>query len=113
MKRSRKSNVNEGGQDDEAADGAESANPEASAAGGSSSLPRLAPAPSQEEMTSSFRIQTGSNGSANEKENKDSEVSDRGSHNPEPSTRDRAEDAAPEKSTTPMDMDTKETKEES
>ncbi|PLB47868.1 hypothetical protein P170DRAFT_385837 [Aspergillus steynii IBT 23096] len=111
VKRSRKSNVNEGGQDDEA-DGPDGANPDAPGAGGSSSLPRLAPAPSQEEMTSSFRIQTGSNGS-NEKENKDSDASDRGSHNPESGSRDRAEDAGPEKSTTPMDMDAKEPKEES
>lgn len=64
-------------------------------------------------MTSSFRIQTGSNGSANEKEAKDSDASDRGSHNPEPASRERVEDAGPEKSTTPMDMDSKEPKEES
>lgn len=37
----------------------------------SMSLPRLAPAPSQEEMTSSFRIQTGSNGSAAHDHNRD------------------------------------------
>ncbi|KAK1139502.1 non-histone protein [Aspergillus melleus] len=117
VKRSRKSNVNDG-QDDDGPDGPDGTNPDAPAAGGgSSSLPRLAPAPSQEEMTSSFRIQTGSNGSANEKENKDSDASDRGSHNPEPAgARDRAEDTAggrAEQSTTPMDMDAKEPKEES
>ena len=80
---------------------------ESGAAGGasSSSLPRLAPAPSQEEMTSSFRIQTGSNGSAHDKDS-----SDRGSNNPE-SAEPRGE-AAEEEETTPMDMDAKEPKEE-
>ncbi|KAI9042875.1 uncharacterized protein KD926_004941 [Aspergillus affinis] len=119
VKRSRKSNVNDGQDDDgpDGPDGPDGANPDAPGAGGggSSSLPRLAPAPSQEEMTSSFRIQTGSNGSANEKENKDSDASDRGSHNPEPAgAGDTAEEAGgPEQSTTPMDMDSKEPKEES
>ncbi|PWY71642.1 mitochondrial carrier [Aspergillus heteromorphus CBS 117.55] len=61
-------------------------------------LPRLAPAPSQEDMTSSFRIQTGSNGSPVH----DKEGSDRGSNQPESG---RAGEAAAEKSTTPMDMD--------
>ncbi|PYH91357.1 hypothetical protein BO71DRAFT_401456 [Aspergillus ellipticus CBS 707.79] len=109
VKRSRKSNMpTEPGAEDEAGNaannGTENANAQDSgdgaAAGG---LPRLAPAPSQDDMTSSFRIQPGSNGSPA----RDQEGSDRGSHQPESG---RADDAG-EKSTTPMDMD-KEMKEE-
>ncbi|PYI08279.1 hypothetical protein BO78DRAFT_365347 [Aspergillus sclerotiicarbonarius CBS 121057] len=114
VKRSRKSNLpNEGGMEDEPANNNAGSKDkesnkdatESGAAGGasSSSLPRLAPAPSQEEMTSSFRIQTGSNGSTHDKE------SDRGSHNPE-SAEQRGDGV--EEETTPMDMDAKEPKEE-
>ncbi|OXV09706.1 hypothetical protein Egran_02522 [Elaphomyces granulatus] len=56
VKRSRKSTLP---MDDENANNAESAT-----AGGLSSLPPLAPAPSQEQMTSSFRVRTGSSSSA-------------------------------------------------
>ncbi|KAA8650730.1 uncharacterized protein ATNIH1004_003418 [Aspergillus tanneri] len=111
VKRSRKSNINvEPGQEDDAASTINA--PDAPGAG-SSSLPRLAPAPSQNELTSSFRIQHGSNGSANDKENNDSNASDRGSNNPESAPMEMAADPAAEKSTTPMDMDMKEPKEES
>jgi len=65
-------------------------------------LPRLAPAPSQQDLTSSFRLQTGTNGSPHE-----------GEHTPSQDNR----DGQPEQSqtegnegTTPMDMDTKEPK---
>ncbi|RAK97201.1 uncharacterized protein BO80DRAFT_415082 [Aspergillus ibericus CBS 121593] len=115
VKRSRKSNLpNDNGLEDDLGNNStgnkEKENnkdaTESGAAGGasSSSLPRLAPAPSQEEMTSSFRIQTGSNGSVHDKES-----SDRGSHNPE-SVEQRGDGVEDE--TTPMDMDAKEPKEE-
>ncbi|PWY89378.1 hypothetical protein BO94DRAFT_514632 [Aspergillus sclerotioniger CBS 115572] len=115
VKRSRKSNLpNDAGLEDEPANNntgnkdkeSNKDVTESGAAGGasSSSLPRLAPAPSQEEMTSSFRIQTGRNGSAHDKDS-----SDRGSNNPE-SAEQRGD--AVEDETTPMDMDAKEPKEE-
>ncbi|KAL4785210.1 hypothetical protein BJX76DRAFT_325416 [Aspergillus varians] len=106
VKRSRKSNLNI--EDDDLP--ASGTTPEASGPGASSSWPRLAPAPSQEEMTSSFRIQQG-NGSGPEKETPN--PSDREGENRDIS-RDRAVDPSAENSTTPMDLDdTKELKEES
>ncbi|KAE8350106.1 hypothetical protein BDV28DRAFT_151261 [Aspergillus coremiiformis] len=110
VKRSRKSNVNETGAEE---DGAPANNaPESSSAAGSSSLPRLAPAPSQEEMTSSFRIQAG-NGSVHDKENTIGSGSDRGSQHPESGSREPGRADASVEPTTPMDMDAKESKEES
>ncbi|KNG80644.1 hypothetical protein ANOM_010848 [Aspergillus nomiae NRRL 13137] len=111
VKRSRKSNVGDG-VDDDAAPSANNA-PESSSAAGSASLPRLAPAPSQEDMTSSFRIQAG-NGSAQDKENNTGSGSDRGgSQNPESGSREPGQGEVSVEPTTPMDMDTKEPKEES
>ncbi|KAL4876071.1 hypothetical protein BJY04DRAFT_200540 [Aspergillus karnatakaensis] len=105
VKRSRKSNINL--EDDEIP--AAGTTPEASVTGGSSAWPRLAPAPSQEEMTSSFRIHHG-NGSGPEKDTP--HPSDREGENigvP----RERAADLSVEDSATPMDLDTKVLKEES
>lgn len=111
VKRSRKSNVGDGA-DDDAAPSANNA-PESSSAAGSASLPRLAPAPSQEDMTSSFRIQAG-NGSAQDKENNTGSGSDRGgSQNPESGSREPGQGEVSVEPTTPMDMDTKESKEDS
>ncbi|KAI9934900.1 hypothetical protein ASPWEDRAFT_659662 [Aspergillus wentii DTO 134E9] len=105
VKRSRKSNINDGMDDEPGAD----VGPDSSRAG-SASLPRLAPAPTQEEMTSTFRIQPGNNGSGNERDSHRPEEQE----NPEALSRNGAEHhPAPEPSTTPMDMDTKEPKEES
>ena len=61
-------------------------------------LPRLAPAPTQESLTHSFRVQTGSGGSADQT----------------PVAGDGAVEAevGPETGTTPMDMDKEEVKEE-
>ncbi|RHZ51334.1 uncharacterized protein CDV56_104127 [Aspergillus thermomutatus] len=103
VKRSRKSNIGDVGLDEEPST---SAPPEGSAAD-PSGLPRLAPAPTQEEMTSTFRIRTGSNGAVHEGENSHA-TSERGSQNPESGAADRAK----ELSTTPMDVD-KAPKEES
>ncbi|KAL4910131.1 hypothetical protein BDW74DRAFT_48588 [Aspergillus multicolor] len=103
VKRSRKSNFNL--DDDDMAVGI---TPEASGPG-SSAWPRLAPAPSQEEMTSSFRIQQG-NGSGQEKETP--LPSDREGENRYVSG-ERAIDHSAENSATPMDLDTKVLKEES
>ncbi|KAE8148450.1 hypothetical protein BDV25DRAFT_158258 [Aspergillus avenaceus] len=108
VKRSRKSNINDAGDDDTA--------PPPSGNGDGSSLPRLAPAPSQDDLTSSFRIQAG-NGSAQEKDEKEQigSGSDRGSQAPEesgPKEKETGEDVSAEP-TTPMDMDVKEPKEES
>ncbi|KAE8362842.1 mitochondrial carrier domain-containing protein [Aspergillus caelatus] len=111
VKRSRKSNVGDG-VDDDAAPSANNA-PESSSAAGSASLPRLAPAPSQEDMTSSFRIQAG-NDSAQDKENNTGSGSDRGgSQNPESGSREPGQGEVSVEPTTPMDMDTKESKEDS
>ncbi|OQE16288.1 hypothetical protein PENFLA_c028G04828 [Penicillium flavigenum] len=94
VKRSRKSNGPgiDGPDDDLPAQDAqpESADPAAAA------LPRLAPAPTQESLTHSFRVQTGSGGSADQ-------------------TADQtpaAAEAGPESGTTPMDVDKEEVKEE-
>ncbi|KAJ5519416.1 hypothetical protein N7453_001838 [Penicillium expansum] len=89
VKRSRKSNApGIDGQDDDlpAQDGhPESADPAGAA------LPRLAPAPTQESLTHSFRVQTGSGGSADQTP--------------------AAAEAGPESGTTPMDVDKEEVKE--
>ncbi|KXG50547.1 uncharacterized protein PGRI_070380 [Penicillium griseofulvum] len=88
VKRSRKSNATGiEGQDDDlpAHDGhPESADPAGVA------LPRLAPAPTQESLTHSFRVQTGSGGSADQTP--------------------AAVEAGPESGTTPMDMDKEDVK---
>ncbi|KAL2014415.1 hypothetical protein VTN00DRAFT_1940 [Thermoascus crustaceus] len=111
VKRSRKSNINNldlelgeenaNNTDSPSATGGGAA---AGAGGASSSLPPLAPAPSQEELTSSFRVRTGSNGSAapaaaNNNNNAANVV-----------PTDTSPTAPP---TTAMDVDTKEPKEES
>lgn len=99
VKRSRKSNINlEGGEDESAAQ--ENAPDHADRESGS--LPRLAPAPSQQDLTSSFRVQTGSNGSPHEGDNTPSQ--DNRDGQPEQSQTEGNE------GTTPMDMDTKEPK---
>ncbi|KAL5363508.1 hypothetical protein BJX96DRAFT_178131 [Aspergillus floccosus] len=106
-KRSRKSNINPdvaGADDDLAASASNAPGTPGGAAPGS--LPRLAPAPSQDEMTSSFRVQ-GDHPPAN-----GSNASERGSQNPESGSGERAADASAEP-TTPMDMDAKDPKEES
>ena len=104
VKRSRKSNLPL--DDDELPAGT---TPETSGPGASSAWPRLAPAPSQEEMTSSFRIQQG-NGSGQEKETP--LPSDREGENRYVSG-ERAVDPSAETSATPMDLDNKVLKEES
>lgn len=96
VKRSRKSNIGDVGLDDEPST---SAPPEGSTVG-SAGLPRLAPAPTQEDMTSMFRIRTGSNGAIHEGETSHA-TSERGSQAPESGAADRAK----ELSTTPMDVD--------
>ncbi|KAL4968561.1 uncharacterized protein BDV14DRAFT_143858 [Aspergillus stella-maris] len=115
VKRSRKSNIN---MDDDDVPGGET--PEASGsgvgagagsgAGGSSSWPRLAPAPSQEEMTSSFRIQH-NGGSGAEKETP--AASDREGEVRDEREGERVVDPSAENSATPMDVDSKVLKEES
>lgn len=65
-------------------------------------LPRLAPAPSQQELTSSFRVHRGSNGSAQEGE--------RTPANGEKEGREPSQTEGGNEGTTPMDMDTKEPK---
>lgn len=67
---------------------------------GGSSLPRLAPAPNQTDMSSSFRVENGRNGS---------HEGDRTPHSQD--TREGQNEAAgADSGTTPMDMDTKEPK---
>ncbi|EAW14065.1 uncharacterized protein ACLA_070980 [Aspergillus clavatus NRRL 1] len=97
VKRSRKSNIGDG-MDDEPS----TSNPPEGDAGDAAALPRLAPAPTQEEMTSTFRIRTGSNGAIHEGESSHA-VSERGSQVPESGPVESAKDL----STTPMDVDTK------
>ncbi|KAJ5925094.1 hypothetical protein N7454_007733 [Penicillium verhagenii] len=104
VKRSRKSNLApgaDGNDDDHPAQ--DNANETADHEGGGA-LPRLAPAPSQQDLTSSFRVQTGSNGSAHEggqtphsQENRDGQS-------------EHAQAEAADSGTTPMDMDTVEPK---
>ncbi|KAL4801484.1 hypothetical protein BDV18DRAFT_74742 [Aspergillus unguis] len=106
VKRSRKSNFNLD-DDDVPATGT---TPEASGPGPTSTWPRLAPAPSQEELTSTFRVQQG-NGSGPEKETP--HPSDREGENKEPdASRERLVNPSAENSATPMDVDTKVMKQE-
>ncbi|KAF7713528.1 Uncharacterized protein PECH_002273 [Penicillium ucsense] len=101
VKRSRKSNLPvEGGDADDAAQ--ENAGEAGDADTKSSSLPRLAPAPSQKDLTSSFRVRKGSG--ARESEN-GGEADDRDAGS-DAQAGDAAEDEA-----TPMDVDDKEPKE--
>ncbi|KAL3469618.1 hypothetical protein BJX99DRAFT_241014 [Aspergillus californicus] len=104
VKRSRKSGLNL--DDDDLPMGDDT--PEAFGTGPSSAWPRLAPAPSQEEMTSTFRLQQG-NGSGPDKETP--YHSDRGSQGRDIS-RERAIYPSAGNST-PMDLDMKVPKEES
>ncbi|KAL4893060.1 hypothetical protein BDV59DRAFT_31798 [Aspergillus ambiguus] len=105
-KRSRKSNVNtDGAADDEAAPSASNAPGTPGGTGGSGSLPRLAPAPSQDEMTSSFRV----HGQDKDQPPNESNGSERGSQNAESGPGERTADVSAEP-TTPMDMDVKEPK---
>lgn len=150
VKRSRKSNANNDGGDEEVLPPVNNNNttnntantPAANnmsdpAHAPSASLPRLAPAPSQEEMTSSFRIQTGSNGSVPPERDSypattttpaatttaaagaynhypHDEHNSHQSYHPLHSGLDQPpQQPAPEPSTTPMDVDTKDVKEES
>lgn len=71
---------------------------------GSSALPRLAPAPSQQDLTSSFRVQGGSNGSAHDDEQTPHSQDTREGAQPA--------EAGPDSGTTPMDMDPVEPKAE-
>ena len=128
MKRSRKSNANEAGDEDMPAQNNldnpnpnNNTNPDPSR-NSSASLPRLAPAPSQEEMTSSFRIQTGSNGSASHEPNRDVNPTPgfgypmhEQQHNSHPYSYSGLGHVqnAPEPAPTPMDVDSKSFKEES
>ncbi|KAL4793263.1 hypothetical protein BDV19DRAFT_366911 [Aspergillus venezuelensis] len=113
VKRSRKSNIN---MDDDDVPAGET--PEVSVsgvgagagAGASSAWPRLAPAPSQEEMTSSFRIQH-NGGSGAEKETP--AASDREGEVRDEREGERVVDPSAENSATPMDVDSKVLKEES
>lgn len=63
-------------------------------------MPRLAPAPTQESLTHSFRVQTGSGGSADQTPAAAAEAG------PEAGS-----EAGPESGTTPMDVDKEEVKE--
>ncbi|KAJ5223804.1 hypothetical protein N7468_008346 [Penicillium chermesinum] len=95
VKRSRKSNLNiDGAEEDGPAydNAAEPAEHDA----GSSSLPRLAPAPSQHELSASFRVGTGSH------------EGDRTPHSQD--QREGQPEHAADSGTTPMDMDAKEPK---
>lgn len=105
VKRSRKSNANAEHGTEEDAPVPEHASEHADRDPGSS-LPRLAPAPSQQDLTSSFRVQTGSNGSAHEGEQTPAEASTHSHDNREGKGEQVPADSGP----TPMDMDTKEPK---
>lgn len=99
MKRSRKSAVaGIDGEEDLPNEGhAESVDPSGAA------LPRLAPAPTQESLTHSFRVQTGSGGSADQ--------TPAAVDGPEAAA-ETSHEANHETGTTPMDMDKEEVKEE-
>ncbi|KAJ5172820.1 hypothetical protein N7492_005413 [Penicillium capsulatum] len=106
VKRSRKSNANNEPGAEEDAPVPEHASENADRDPAGSSLPRLAPAPSQQDLTSSFRVQPGSNGSAHEGEQTPAAASTHSHENREA----QAEQVAAESGPTPMDMDTKEPK---
>ncbi|OJJ47109.1 hypothetical protein ASPZODRAFT_132051 [Penicilliopsis zonata CBS 506.65] len=115
IKRSRKSNMNMDGLDDEVANNESTP----AASGNGTSLPRLAPAPTQEELTSTFRVQSGSNGSATpvapEMESASHEANDR-DHGDDDAQENNGEEPGEQlPSSMPMDMDidTKVPKEES
>lgn len=100
VKRSRKSNVNlEPGAEDEPAT-------QETAAESGDALPRLAPAPSQQELTSTFRVHRASNGSIHER----SHTPANGEKEGREGTRERSQTGTGHGGTTPMDMDTKEPK---
>ncbi|KAJ5651347.1 uncharacterized protein N7484_005070 [Penicillium longicatenatum] len=104
VKRSRKSNLPvDGGDEDHPAQ--DPANEHVDHEGGGA-LPRLAPAPSQQDLTSSFRVQTGSNGSPHEGEQTPHSQDNREGHS------EHAHAEAADSGTTPMDMDTTEPKAE-
>lgn len=109
MKRSRKSNINlDTGADEEPTPQENAAEPTDRDA----ALPRLAPAPSQQDLTSSFRVQTGSNGSPHEGENTPANGETRdGRAEIEPDqSRGQTGSGPGNDGTTPMDMDVKEPK---
>lgn len=105
MKRSRKSNINLDTGAEEEPTPQETA-PESTDR--DAALPRLAPAPSQQDFTSSFRVQTGSNGSPHEGENTPANGETRdGRETGQEQSRGRAEPGTGNDGTTPMDMDVK------
>ncbi|KAJ5113723.1 hypothetical protein N7456_002257 [Penicillium angulare] len=107
VKRSRKSNLpadGEGADDDQPGqDGADPADMDG--------LPRLAPAPNQQELTSSFRVQGGSNGETQEGEQTPHSQDNREGQSEGAQAGDAAE-AGPDSGTTPMDMDAADPKSE-
>ncbi|KAJ5604508.1 hypothetical protein N7510_009662 [Penicillium lagena] len=109
VKRSRKSNVN---LDDGPEDNAPAAENVTQSSAGGGELPRLAPAPTQEELTSSFRVQTDRNGSAPEGGDRTPAAASAHSNDRRESQQAESHPAetAAESGTTPMDMDTKEPK---
>lgn len=101
MKRSRKSNINlEAGAEDEPP----TQDPAQESGDRDAALPRLAPAPSQQELTSSFRVHSGSNGSVQEGDQTPAPA------NGEKEGREQSQVEGSNEGTTPMDMDTKEPK---
>ncbi|KAJ5175883.1 uncharacterized protein N7482_001760 [Penicillium canariense] len=102
VKRSRKSNMpaDNAGEDDTPAQDNDG---EVGDGDANSSLPRLAPAPSQQDLTSSFRVQPGSNGA------RDSEAPADG-ENQEAQSEAQAGETGAESAATPMDVDSKEPK---
>ncbi|RAH66642.1 uncharacterized protein BO66DRAFT_381194 [Aspergillus aculeatinus CBS 121060] len=116
VKRSRKSNLPDGvGADDEGSTAAAGAASNNAADNGDNNtdnngtLPRLAPAPSQDDLSSTFRLGAGQHPESDERGT---------SQNPESGSRtqeneNEAGDASVEPSSTPMDVDVKEPKEES
>ncbi|GAD94542.1 hypothetical protein AOR_1_806014 [Paecilomyces variotii No. 5] len=118
IKRSRKSNGpgadaegDEPAENNDINNNTESA-PGAASGAADSSLPAIAPAPSQEELTSSFRVRTGSNGSATQAANNDNNTSNGTETTPAPADSSTAPPPHPESSSA-MDVDTKEEPNES
>src|ERR1700761_5038599 len=109
VKRSRKSNVN---LDDGPEDNASTAENVTQSGAGGGELPRLAPAPTQEDLTSSFRVETDRNGSAPEGGDRTPAAASAHSNDRRESQQAESHPAetAAESGTTPMDMDTKEPK---
>jgi hypothetical protein len=101
VKRSRKSNLPTDGADDDTP-----AQENAGEGGdGEASLPRLAPAPSQHELTSSFRVKSSSNGVQDAETPADGDNQDAQSEA-------QAGETGADDVTTPMDVDSKEPKAE-